>query len=148
LIAVVYLSRTGNTEKLAHWLAEEIKRTGLSVELFSLEEFDQENIEKLDGLAAGTFTWGSGDIPESFLPLLDKISEKERDLVTGVFGTGDSFYPHFCGAVIQMQKIFFSSTDLAASLKVELAPQQQDRERCRKFAEVFKQRIIRKLSRQ
>jgi flavodoxin I len=148
VIAVVYLSRTGNTEKLARWIAEEIKRTGLSVELFRLEEFDQENIDKLEGLAAGTFTWGSGDVPENFLPLLDRISEKERDLVTGVFGTGDSFYPHFCGAVMQMQKIFFSSTYLAASLKVELAPQQQDRERCRKFAEVFKQRIIRKSSRQ
>ncbi|TVP84821.1 MAG: flavodoxin [Alkalicoccus sp.] len=148
MIAVVYLSRTGNTEKLARCLTEEIRRTELSVELFRLEEFDQEKIDDLDGLAAGTFTWGSGDIPESFLPLLDKISEKERDLVTGVFGTGDSFYPHFCGAVTQLQKTFFRNTDLAASLKVELAPQRQDRERCRKFAEVFKHRVRKQLSRQ
>jgi flavodoxin I len=58
-------------------------------------------------------------------------------MTTAVFGTGDSCYPMFCGAVDQFRDMLYVHTNLAATLKVELRPQERDFQRCEKFVEAL-----------
>lgn len=142
MIALVYHSSTGNTSTLAGWIDEELVKVGLPVVKYRLEEFPLEKIPELDGLILGTYTWGSGDLPKQLETITAAIRKSAPDsLVTAAFGTGDSFYPHFCGAVDRLKELFYAHTDLAVTLKVELLPQETDRERCRKFALLVKKRL-------
>lgn len=143
MIALVYHSTTGNTSTLADWIYEELLNAGLPVRKYKLEEFPLDELPRLDALILGTYTWGSGDLPRQLQPIVETLEESApENLVTAAFGTGDSFYPNFCGAVDRLKHIFYEKTDLAVTLKVELLPQSSDRERCRKFAQLFKKRVL------
>lgn len=143
MIALVYHSSTGNTSALAEWIYEELLEAGLSVRKYKLEDFPINEIPYLDALILGTYTWGSGDLPRQMKPIAEAVEHlASSSLVTAAFGTGDSFYPNFCGAVDRLKELFYVNTDLAVTLKVELLPQPSDRIRCRKFAGLLKQRLI------
>ncbi|SDN72784.1 flavodoxin domain-containing protein [Alkalicoccus daliensis] len=142
MIALVYHSSTGNTSTLADWIEGELQEEAVPVVKYSLENFPLELIPELDGLILGTYTWGSGDLPKQLYSITEAVKkDASSTMVTAAFGTGDSFYPHFCGAVDKLKELFYVHTDLAVTLKVELLPQEADRERCRKFAGLVKKRL-------
>ncbi|MEQ2525687.1 flavodoxin domain-containing protein [Bacillaceae bacterium CLA-AA-H227] len=120
-LAIVYTSITGNTEELAEILSGCFRQQGMETDCYPLEVFSLDSISRYDSLVIGTYTWGDGDVPEELLPLQQELLHCPR-LVTGIFGTGDSFYPNFCGAVDVLQDIFIN----AVSLKIELSPQRID----------------------
>ncbi|MDQ6595671.1 flavodoxin [Bacillus salipaludis] len=141
-LAIVYTSITGNTKELATILGGLIKGYDIDTQLFTIEEFPLWQISQFDGVVVGTYTWGNGEIPEEILPLFRAFETQETDtIVTGVFGTGDQFYPHYCGAVDKFRDMLYVQSELAVTLKVELTPQLQDLKRCRKFAELLLRRL-------
>jgi flavodoxin I len=143
VILLVYHSITGNTKTLAEWIEFELRTAGLAVEKYALEDVPPQKLQGADSLILGTYTWGNGEMPEQLQRFTEKIHlELNENIVTGAFGTGDSFYPYFCGAVDRLKDIFFEKTDLAVTMKVELLPQPDDRIKCRKFAELIKSRMI------
>lgn len=141
-VAIVYTSVTGNTEELAERLYQSFLSESNRVHLYQMEDFPISELNQFDAIIIGTYTWGDGEIPREMWPLFDEFETCARkDVVTAVFGTGDSFYPNFCGAVDLFRDMLYVHTNLAATLKVELLPQERDERRCQKFIESIVKRI-------
>lgn len=135
-IAIVYTSVTGNTEAAANILQDAAAAMPLNIKMWNVEDFPVSELSRCDAILVGTYTWGDGDIPKEMERLFEAFENLERkELVTGVFGTGDSFFANYCGAVDQFRDMLFVHTCLAATLKIELAPQEKDIEKCGKFVE-------------
>jgi flavodoxin I len=137
-VAIVYASVSGNTKELAQVIYRIFLTKSVQVSIFSIEEFSVSDLCHYHAVAIGTYTWGNGDIPKEmrqFYKAFESFSKKE--MTTVVFGTGESCYPMFCGAVDQFRDMLYVHSNLAATLKVELRPQEQDFKRCEKFVEAL-----------
>lgn len=142
-VALVYASVTGNTEAAAEILKTIASENGLEVDMWRVEDFPFAELSRCDIVLVGTYTWGSGEIPREMRGLFEAFEKLGRkELVTAVFGTGDSFFAEFCGAVNRFRDMLYVHTDLAATLKVELAPELKDKERFDKLVEC----VLKKLS--
>ncbi|QED48240.1 flavodoxin domain-containing protein [Cytobacillus dafuensis] len=140
--AIIYTSITGNTEELALLLFEQFKKKQFDTFLYRIDQFPLHTLENFDAIVIGTYTWGNGDIPFEMELLYQEIAKRERkNLITGIFGTGDRFYPLFCGAVDRFKDVLKNCTDLAVTLKVELLPQELDLNRCMKFVNIISERV-------
>ncbi|MEH7393436.1 flavodoxin domain-containing protein [Bacillus sp. JJ1503] len=141
-IGLIYTSISGNTKELALKLYDLFKKRNLDVYLYSIEQFSCNRLDEFDAVVVGTYTWGDGEIPDEMIPLYREFEKIDRsNMVTGVFGTGDSFYPHYCGAVDIFRDLLKAKTDLSVTLKVELLPQEQDLTKCIKFVDLFLARL-------
>lgn len=141
-LAIVYTSKTGHTEELVQFIRDLFIEKKIDVSLFRIEEFPILELPAFDGVIVGTYTWGDGDIPSEMHALYYAFETADvRHVVTGVVGTGDSFYPHFCGAVDAFRDMLYAHSRLAATLKIEVSPQTTDLERCRRFTETIWNKI-------
>jgi flavodoxin I len=136
-VAIVYASVSGNTKELAEELYQILLTKSVELSFYRIEEFSVSDLYHYDAIAIGTYTWGNGDIPKEMRQLYQAFESISRDMTTAVFGTGDSCYPMFCGAVDQFRDMLYVHTNLAATLKVELRPQERDFQRCEKFVEAL-----------
>ncbi|MFD1032569.1 flavodoxin domain-containing protein [Metaplanococcus flavidus] len=133
-IAIVYSSVTGNTAELAGMLMECAQERWKNVRVFGPREFCREKITDFDAVMVGTYTWGSGEIPHDMRKVYRHFEASEcKNVVTAVFGTGDSFFAEFCGGVDRFRDMLFVQTQLAAVLKVELSPEEREQSRCEKL---------------
>ena len=145
-VAIVYASVTGNTEDAAETIKTIALEKGLEAELWRVEEFPMAELSRCGIVVVGTYTWGSGEIPREMRGLFEAFEKLGRkELVTAVFGTGDSFFAEFCGAVDRFRDMLYVHTDLTATLKIELRPQEQDYERCEKLIASIEERIEQRL---
>ncbi|WP_416143670.1 flavodoxin domain-containing protein [Planococcus koreensis] len=134
-VAIVYASATGNTKAAAEILQHICHETQVPVSIFAINDFPLAELSRYDVVVVGTYTWGSGEIPKELRGLFTAFEELgHKKLVTAVFGTGDSCYAEFCGAVDRFRDMLFVHTELAATLKVELMPQDLDYPRFEKLA--------------
>jgi flavodoxin I len=141
-LAIVYTSVTGNTEGVASILYQTSKLNFTDVSLYPVNKFPMINLEEFDAIMVGTYTWGNGEIPREMVAVYKAFEHaNKKNLVTGVFGTGDSFYPHFCGAVDAFKNMLYVHTTLAATLKIELMPQVGDLKRCNQFVKSIANRV-------
>ncbi|MBA9025356.1 flavodoxin domain-containing protein [Peribacillus huizhouensis] len=136
--AIVYHSAGGNTKALA----EAIYSFLPEAKLFRVKDFDLSTISQYEGLLVGTYTWGDGDLPAKIIPLYEELEIAQvSQLVTGVFGTGETNYNHFCGAVNRFRDMLFANTQLAVTLKIEQMYQESDLSRIKKFTEIYKEKL-------
>ncbi|WP_102274990.1 flavodoxin domain-containing protein [Cytobacillus massiliigabonensis] len=141
-IGIVYTSLSGNTEELAQILHELFVELEYRPQLINIADFPLHELAEYDAMAIGTYTWGDGDIPLEMKPIYNKFKGlKDKKMVTAIFGTGDRFYPRYCGAVDAFKNVLKTNTNLAVTLKIELLPQKQDLSKCKKFVELFANRI-------
>ncbi len=140
---IVYASITGNTRELAEIIAEGFRNQQIEPFFCHAGSFRESRLKELDLLAIVTYTWGNGEIPAEMKPVYEGIaSSAPKQLITGAAGSGDSFYPAYCGAVDKFRDMLFAHTQLAVTLKVELMPQESDRERCQKFTDILVNRCL------
>lgn len=132
--AIVYTSATGHTARLAEMVEAALGAEGIEAELFTAAEFPLHELSRYDILLVGTYTWGSGEIPQQLYGLYKALEKAPPRLVTGVFGTGDRCFANYCGAVDLFRDMLYARSELAATLKVEQMPAPQDAMRCRKLA--------------
>lgn len=141
-IAVVYSSKTGNTEELADLICGLFLQKKVEVSLYRIEHFPMLDINRFDGIVIGTYTWGNGEIPLEMMELYRAFeTQAVKGIVTGVIGTGDSGYPAFCGAVDEFRNMLFVHTQLTVTLKIEVTPQKKDLERCQRFVDILLEHI-------
>ncbi|NHM30777.1 flavodoxin domain-containing protein [Neobacillus terrae] len=141
-IALIYTSVTGNTKRLIEILEKCFQKYSHSLQIFIAQEFPIEEMAAYDAIIIATYTWGNGCIPKEIRQIYRGFERPDiRNLVTGVAGTGDSFYPNFCGAVDAFRDMLVVQTNLAATLKIELAPQSKDYTRCVKFSDSIIKRL-------
>lgn len=123
---IVYTSTTGNTEEVATAIYNQLV-SHIDTDLMSIDNFEFSTINMYDYFIIGTYTWGNGQLPTEMKALYQRIeTHANKHLRTAVFGTGDRFYPLFCGAVDRFRDMLYEKTDLAVTFKVELSPQQGD----------------------
>ncbi|MCZ0702856.1 flavodoxin I [Natronobacillus azotifigens] len=134
--AIIYSSITGNTVTLAEAIELEMRQNKIDVDLIPINELDYQQLSCYDTIVIGTYTWGNGDIPPEMDELFFTIETRDfQNVTTGVFGTGDSFYPYFCGAVDLFRDMLYVHTNLAVTLKVELLPQSEDLAKVKTFCQ-------------
>jgi flavodoxin I len=137
-IAIVYHSGGGNTKALAQSIASYLPEA----DLFRINEFDLHTLSDYDGLLIGTYTWGDGDLPNRMLPFYEHLETASiSHMVTGVFGTGETNYNRFCGAIDRFRDMLYVQTQLAVTLKIEQMYQESDLPRIQKFANIFEAKL-------
>ena len=143
-IAIVYSSKTGNTEELVQRICQLFKKKGVMVSLFRVEEFSVQDLSEFSAVVVGTYTWGNGEIPQEMLELYRAFETQDvKRVLTGVIGTGDSGYPMFCGAVEKFKDMLYVHTNLIVTLKIEVSLQMKDKDRCRRFVDIFLEQLRR-----
>lgn len=124
---ILCYSQTGNTAELAERLRALAGTPEPVIHLNPHPDDIETVMNEASSCMIGTYSWGDGQIPERFLPVLEAvITHMEPDVPVGVFGTGDRFYPSFCGAVDELCARLSQRFDVRASLKIELMPQTGD----------------------
>ncbi|GLX67436.1 flavodoxin [Paenibacillus glycanilyticus] len=133
-VIVAYASLTGNTEEMAEAIAAGAREAGAEVAVRDAYDADASELDQYDGIAVGAYTWGDGELPDEFIDFyeaLDHLDLSGRKAI--VFGSGDSSYPIFCGAVDTIeQKLKELGAELVApGVKVEFDPSKDEIGQCR-----------------
>lgn len=134
--AIIYTSVTGNTTYIAETIQANMEKRNVVTDLIPVHEFNPEQLHDYDIVAIGTYTWANGEIPIEMEEVYEAFETGDlQHLVTGVFGSGDSFFAHYCGAVDLFRDMLYVHTNLAVTLKIELMPQEPDLVKCEKFCD-------------
>ncbi|MED3849720.1 flavodoxin [Priestia megaterium] len=139
-ILLAYASMSGNTEAIADLIEEELVKHGLHVKRAEVYDIDASELVSAESIIFGAYTWGDGELPDDFLDLYDEMDDIDlSQKQMAVFGSGDSSYDVFCGAVdLIEEKIKRRNGNIAVpGLKIELSPFGEDVEKCKVFAKGF-----------
>jgi flavodoxin I len=138
--AIIYASLTGNTEEIAELIADGIRETGAEVDIRSVENSNAEQLLQYRGYLLGAYTWGDGELPDEFIDFCDEMDEINlRGSKAAVFGSGDSGFDIYCGAVDYLEDKLreCGAIMLQESLKVEYGPNTDEKVLCREFGISF-----------
>lgn len=139
-VLLVYASMTGNTEELANLIEEGVISEGVTVAKKDVSDVDLSTIEEYNNIILGAYTWGEGELPDEFLYLYDDLETMD---LTGknfaVFGTGDTSYSIFCGAVDLLEDLIKEKGGKLTleGLKVENFPEDEDTQNSINFGAGF-----------
>ncbi len=87
-IAVVYWSGTGNTEAMAHYVSEGIRKAGTEADVFTAMEFSAEKAGEYDKIAFGCPSMGAEQLEEAeFQPMFDEVSPVLKGKTIALFGS-------------------------------------------------------------
>ncbi|MCS0673669.1 flavodoxin [Cytobacillus firmus] len=136
-IGVFYASMSGNTEAIADIISGELKDQNHDVDL---EDFmSVQNAAELlnyDLTFIGLYTWGDGDYPDECLDMIEEIEQLDlENHPFAIFGSGDTSYPEFCGALDHLQRLIEEQggTVVGNPLRIEFNPEPEDEEEIKKF---------------
>jgi flavodoxin I len=122
-VGIFYDSLGGNTESVAQYVKSHLP-TNIDIDMTSVLD---KNIDNYDVLILGSYTWGNGKIPKRYKEFLINQSDKLGDKNVFLFGTGNTIYPSFCGAVDGIDTICRQSgARVLDFVKVELSIQSQE----------------------
>lgn len=85
----------------------------------------QISILKYDTIIIATSTLGEGEIPKAFKPLIPQFLELQ-DKNIGLFGSGNSIYPNFCGALDSFEDFLKRRNKVLFKFKFEEFPTDND----------------------
>ncbi len=127
---IVYGSTTGNTEYVASHIEKALGQEGYTVTNESAANVSASGLcDNYSLILFGCSTWGDEEIElqDDFIPLFDDFdSINANGKKTAVFGTGDSSYTYFCGAVDAIeQKLAAMGADVIDTLKIDGEPQSE-----------------------
>ncbi|MBY0203445.1 flavodoxin [Paenibacillus polysaccharolyticus] len=137
---VAYASMTGNTEEIAELIVEGITASGHEADLKSVTDFNAAEVLNYEGFMIGVYTWGDGELPDEFLDFYEELDELDlHGKRAAVFGSGDTSYEQFCGAVdLTAEKLKERGAEVSPEmLKIEYSPLEQEKESCRDFGRRF-----------
>lgn len=142
-ILMLCASTTGNTELMAEAMVAYLKNTHhyqVVTKTFDFDPIDVEELLAYDAVLIGTHTWDDGELPyevEDFYEELDDVDVKGR--IFGVFGSADSFYDTYGGAVDLLGDHLnnLGAMLVPQRLKVDLEPDREDIQRCEAFVDVM-----------
>jgi sulfite reductase (NADPH) flavoprotein alpha-component len=99
-LTILYGSQTGNTEDVAHLLAEKAQANGIECKVFDMADYKPKQLKSEDYLAVLSSTHGEGDPPDNALDLYEFLHGRKapalKHLQYSVLALGDSSYEYFC----------------------------------------------------
>lgn len=116
-ILMVGFSKTGNTYMFMDYL----KQFNNSIEeyRYNIRDYVDIDVSAYDLIIVGTNTWGDGKIPPNCKEFIIRNATKYNKKWI-VFGTGNSIFAHFCGAVDGICKILNDTgNDILYTFKYE-----------------------------
>ncbi|WP_096201014.1 flavodoxin [Bacillus sp. FJAT-45350] len=140
---LIYASMSGNTESVADLVEVGLKNKGVKVFKKEVMECDTSILEGYDAVLLGAYTWGDGELPDEFLDFYEEMAGIDLSgKKFAIFGTGDTSYPEFCGAVDLLEAMVAEKNGVIVlpGLKIELSPD-EDEETCKLFGENFAEKI-------
>lgn len=117
---ICYLSYSGNTEEVAHLIADKLEREGHAVTMHAIGIDPLPNLAEFDQIFLGTFTWDIGSTPDEMKDFVLEVGYKPENVA--VFGSGDTQFGGddlFCRAVDRLATFYNSKW---TGLKVEQSP--------------------------
>ena len=103
---ILYGSSTGNTARIAAYVAGAFQAAGIEIEVKPVSTVELHDLLDYDVIFLGSSTWGAGSLQDAMKPFYFQIdSEVVASKKMAVFGAGDSkSYPRsFCKAVDLLQ---------------------------------------------
>lgn len=117
--AILYYSNSGNTKAIV----EESNTDGFDV--YNLKRLSDEDVKKVflnyKTLIIGTPTLGEG-VPPLYFRKIYRILNSAHGKRIGLFGSGQSVYPYFCGALDLLEDVFDESNEVVFVYKFESYP--------------------------
>ncbi|WP_208558940.1 flavodoxin [Marinilactibacillus kalidii] len=140
-VMIVYASLTGNTEECAEIIEAAFEELGAEVELVESFSADPEDFKDVDITIVGTYTYGTdANLPDEIVDFYEELEEVDlTGKIYGAFGSGDTFYDKFCQSVDDFDEQFKKTGAIkgAESVKVDLEPEEQDKENLQAFAKAL-----------
>jgi NAD(P)H dehydrogenase (quinone) len=155
-VLIVYDSRSGNTEKMAHAVAEGVKAEGVDVEAKRVDEASVDELPEVDGLILGSpvyYGLPSGKIKE-FIDASVKYHGRLEGKVGGAFASAGGTHTGAETTIIAMIESLLihgmvvqgtSSTNHYGAASVG-APDEEGSETCRRLGQRVA-RMVKKLQR-
>ncbi|WP_430790831.1 flavodoxin [Virgibacillus flavescens] len=145
-ILIAYASVTGNTEEIAVAIGEMLQKYNheITIKTFDEDAIDVEEFDAYDAILIGTYSWDDGAMPYEVEDFYDELEDANlAGKLTGVFGSGDTFYATFGGAIDLLGNRFLElGADVMPDwIKVDLEPDKADFERCQKLVEDLNARL-------
>ena len=128
-VLLVYASMSGNTEAMADLIEKGLLEGGAEVDRHEAMDVDAALFNDYQYMIFGAYTWGDGDLPDEFLDIYDDMEGMDfTGKMFAVFGSGDTSYEHFCGAVdILEDKIKeLGGNVVLPSVKIEMNPEDEE----------------------
>lgn len=116
-ILMVGFSKTGNTYMFMDYLKQ--FNHNITEYRFNIKEDAKLDVSSYDLIIVGSNTWGDGKMPPNCKKfIIDNATKYHKDWI--IFGTGNSIFTHFCGAVDGMEKILTdTNNNVLAKFKYE-----------------------------
>lgn len=138
-VMIVYASLTGNTEECTEIVEEAFTELGAEVEVVESVFADPEDFLDHDIILVGTYTYGTdADLPDEIVDFYEELEDVDlTGKIYGAFGSGDTFYEKYCKSVDDFDEMFAKTGAVkgAESVKVNLNPEDDDKENLKTFAE-------------
>lgn len=134
---IVFASLTGSTEECADFVAEALESNGVTVDIKDSLQANASDFENYDICIVGSYTYGDGEIPDEIADFYEDLANVNLSgKVFGVFGSGDTYYEHYCNAVVLFEEQFnkTGATKGSESIKIELFAKDEDIENLHEFA--------------
>lgn len=119
-VLLLYWSKTGNTQTFVDHF---VSQSSLPVDVYDMKRspiISARDVKKYSKIVIGSYTWGYGKIPEpvkSFI--IDNVSAFQNKTVF-LFGSGNSIYPKFCGAIDNIEVIMNDiESEVYAKVKID-----------------------------
>ncbi len=133
-VIVICCSMTGNTEEMAEEIVAGVRDAGIEPVIRDIMDAKASELEEYDAILIGAYTWGDGELPDEFLDFYEELDSVElQGKLAAVFGSGDTSYPIYCGAVdLIEEKLKERGAQISSpGLKVEFNPSDEEKELCR-----------------
>ena len=136
---IVYTTLTGKTKAAAEIIQKRLQELGVSVQLIESVHVGPEAYLDVDLCVLGTYTYGiDGQLPDEMVDFYEELLEVDlKGKTFGTFGSGDTFYEHFCQSVIDFNEQFkrAGAIEGSKSVLIDLDPDtEEDIQHLRDFA--------------
>lgn len=146
-ILVLFASMTGNTELMAEAIADHLihLQHDVVIKTFDFDPIYVDELSEYDAVLIGTHTWDDGSLPYEVEDFYDDLADVDITGKTfGVFGSADSFYDSYGGAIDligdHVQQL--GAELLPLRLKVDLEPDAKDIGYCKEFSEMVHKALV------
>lgn len=137
-IAIIYWSSSGNTEQMAHSIAEGIKQAGSDYELFQVSEFPVNRIDEFAKVAFGCSAMGAEELDaDEFEPVFSELEPHLANKLVALFGSYDWGDGEWMRTWQERVKNDKASLFDDKGLIVHSTPDEKDKKACNNFGMLF-----------